>query len=201
MAPFPAVSLSQPAASDKSKVAVLAGRRPDAADQSVPRFPLAQAPTVKQELINLFQAGDFTTLVCAAACGADLLALETATEMGLTAYVVLPFDTDIFRRTSVVDRPGDWGARYDLLIEQARSRHLLTVLHLLEDDPCAYEQGNDALIAKARELSQPAGNPPTCVVVWDGASRGADDVTQHFRQACQRAGFRERQISTMALAV
>lgn len=200
MPPFPAAPGSPPAARHQLKVAVLAGRRPDAADQPVARFPLTQVPAVKQELTRLFRAEEFTTLVCAAACGADLLALEAALELGLTAHVVLPFDTELFRRTSVVDRPGDWGPRYDRLIAHAKDRHLLTVKHLPEDDPRTYELGNDALIAKAQELSEPAGTPPTGIVVWDGAPRGADDVTQHFRQACQRAGFGERQLLTTALA-
>lgn len=200
MLPTSAESLAQPNARHQLKVAVLAGRRPDAADQPVARFPLARVPVVKQELTRLFQAEAFTSLVCAAACGADLLALEAALELGITAHVVLPFDPDLFRSTSVVDRPGDWGPRYDRLIEHAQSQHLLTVLDLPEDDPSTYELGNDALIAKARELSQPAGASPTGIVVWDGAPRGADDVTQHFRQACQRAGFGERQLLTTAPA-
>jgi hypothetical protein len=196
MAPSPIVLSSQPIASIQSKIAVLAGRRPDAVGQPIPRFPLARVPAVQQELTRLFQAEEFTTLVCAAACGADLLALQVALELGLTAHVVLPFDPTLFRRTSVVDRPGNWGPSYDLLIAHAKRQHLLTVLHLPEGEQHTYEQGNDALIAKAQELSLPTGPSPTSVVVWDGASRGADDVTQHFRQACQRAGFREHQLLT-----
>lgn len=196
MLPTPAISLSQPTAHHPLKVAVLAGRRPDATGQPVPRFPLVQVPAVKQELTHLLQTGEFTTLVCAAACGADLLGLEAAMGLGITAHIVLPFNPDLFRRTSVTDRPGDWGPRYDLLIAHARNRHLITILHLPEDDPRTYKLGNDALIAKAQELSQPAGIQPTSIIVWDGASRGADDVTQHFRQACQRAGFQEQQLLT-----
>lgn len=112
---LPALGSSSPQ-SFEEKVVVLAGRRTDAATAATKRFPLSNVPFVKQHLHRLFQTEGFTMLICAAACGADLLALEVAGELGISTHIILPFAPELFRLTSVVDRPGDWGPRYDQLI-------------------------------------------------------------------------------------
>jgi hypothetical protein len=103
-------------------VIALAGRRVDAPKTAQLRFPAAQAVPVKQQIREFLQAHEASALVCAAACGADILALEAAGELGLRRRVVLPFDKATFRNTSVVDRGGDWGARYDRIIDEIASR-------------------------------------------------------------------------------
>lgn len=181
------------------KVAALTGRRPDAPTVTTKRFPLAQVPLVKQRLHHLFQAEGFTTLICAAACGADLLALEVAGELGIATHIVLPFAPSLFRRTSVVDRPGSWGPHFDQLISQAQHHGQLTILHLPVGDSQTYLLTNQALVALASRCGRwpGASSPPTCILVWDGVARGTTDVTQHFREMCQQAGFRELQVSTL----
>lgn len=180
------------------KVVALAGRRPDALNASVQRFPLARVPVVRQELMQLFKSEAFTILVCAAACGADLLALEVASVLGIKAYIVLPFATEAFRRSSVTDRPGEWGELYDKVIAKARGQDSLFVMQLPEDDPQTYLLANEAIVAKATELIHQFGAalPPTGVIVWEGTSRGIDDVTQHFKETCQQAGFLNAQVLT-----
>jgi hypothetical protein len=64
-------------------VIALAGRRIDAPDAETPRFPLAAVPFVREQLDALFADRGATALVCSAACGADLVALDAATELGL----------------------------------------------------------------------------------------------------------------------
>ena len=49
-----------------------------------------------------------SVLVCSAACGADLIALQAAGRVSLRRRIVLPFEPSRFRDSSVVDRPGDW---------------------------------------------------------------------------------------------
>ena len=55
---------------ESAVVMALAGRRIDAADATVPRFPLENAPIVRNRLIDLFRQLRVTFLVCSAACGA-----------------------------------------------------------------------------------------------------------------------------------
>ena len=106
----------------------LAGRRIDAPDAETPRFPLANVPLVRDRLRAFFVERGAGTLVCSAACGADLVALEAAESLGMRRRIVLPFDPARFRQTSVTDRPGDWGPTYDRLVETARREGDLVVL-------------------------------------------------------------------------
>jgi hypothetical protein len=71
-----------------------------------PRFPLEAVPTVRRRLADLLAKERAVALVCSAACGADLVALEEAERLGLRRRIVLPFPPERFRKTSVTDRPG-----------------------------------------------------------------------------------------------
>src|SRR5262249_59646571 len=86
-------------------VVALAGRRIDAEPTSTPRFPFDQVGRVGMEIADQLRRTQAVALVCSAACGADLIALETAQKMGLPTRIILPFSAARFRETSVVDRP------------------------------------------------------------------------------------------------
>ena len=64
-------------------VIALAGRRIDAPDTDPPRFPLGNIPMVRQRLVDMLAAERADALVCSAACGADLIALEEAERLGI----------------------------------------------------------------------------------------------------------------------
>src|SRR5437879_1306075 len=100
-------------------VIALGGRRIDAPDADPPRFPLKNVPIVRRRLAALLSAEHAEALVCSAACGADLIALEEAERLGLHRRIVLPFQPKRFRETSVTDRPGDWGSVFDRLVAAA----------------------------------------------------------------------------------
>lgn len=107
-------------------VVALAGRRIDAVDTHPSRFPLEAIPT--RRLANLLARECAVALVCSAAYGADLLALEEAERLGLRRRIVVPFPPDRFRQTSVIDRPGDWGRVFDRLVSAAQEAGDLLVL-------------------------------------------------------------------------
>src|SRR3977135_3523481 len=98
-------------------IVALAGRRIDTPDADSPRFPLSSIEVVRGQLHKLLSEKEATALVCSAACGADLLALSVAGDLGIRRRVVLPFTREHFRETSVVDRPGDWGSLFDAICE------------------------------------------------------------------------------------
>src|SRR4051812_11745538 len=99
-----------------SAVIALAGRRIDAPGTSAPRFAREAVPSGGRRFASLFGKERAGILVCSAACGADLLALDEAERLGLRRRIVLPFAPDRFRETSVADRPGDWGRMFDRLV-------------------------------------------------------------------------------------
>src|SRR3954452_6009936 len=100
------------------QVIVQAGRRIDPADASFARFPLANVPVGKQRIKQAFLREKPVAFVSAAACGTDLIGFELAREMGIERVVLLPSPPADFRKTSVTDRPGDWGPMFDRLVRE-----------------------------------------------------------------------------------
>jgi len=179
-----------------ARVAALAGRRIDAADATTPRFPLAQVGIVRDRLAALLRAERIEALVCSAACGADLIALEVAGALGLRRRVVLPFASGQFRKTSVADRPGDWGPLFDRVISEVAARGDLVVLGLDRRDDATYAATNDEILNQAEQL---AGDDPSkivAVIVWEGRSRGEGDLTEAFAAAARARAHPVREVST-----
>src|SRR5215212_11987885 len=123
-------------------VVALAGRRVDATGTEPPRFPLENVPVVRKRLAAILAKESAMALVCSAACGTDLIALEEAERLGLRRRIVLPFSPERFRASSVVDRPGNWGPLFDRLVAAASTAGDLVVLDGRADDELAYAAAN-----------------------------------------------------------
>jgi hypothetical protein len=178
-------------------VIALAGRRIDAPGAETPRFPATNVAAVRARIRVLLVEQEAQAIVCAAACGADLLALETADELGMRQRIVLPYTRARFRETSVVDRPGDWGERFDAIIDAAEVSGDLIVLGYVEGDETAYLATNTAIFEQATLLAEQLHDTVGVAVVWDGAARGEDDVTAAFLREAQHRGFPVWQIATL----
>jgi hypothetical protein len=160
-------------------IVALAGRRVDAADAKQNRFPDKNVGIVRERIRSILQAQFAVALVSSAACGADLLALSEAGKLGLRRSVVLPFDREKFRTTSVTDRPGDWGPLYDKQLNEVEKRGDLLVIHANSEDH-AYAEANHAIVDKALSLGRELQDRVIAVLVWDGKSRGEGDLTEEF---------------------
>jgi len=174
-------------------IIALAGRRIDAVDADVPRFPLVEAEHVARKLYRRFRQESVVRLICSAACGADIIALEVADKLAIPATVVLPFASSIFRRISVADRPGDWGGRFDRLMAETRDRGDLVELSLDAGDKNAFAVANDRII----QIASTSGSyRRLAFVVWDGHARGHDDSTANFLSKALSCGFEKRSMLT-----
>lgn len=160
-------------------IIALAGRRVDAADAKQDRFPPKNVNVVRERIRTMLQAQGAAALVGSAACGADLLALSEAGKLGLRRMVVLPFDREKFRTTSVTDREGDWGPLYDILLDEVEKNGELLVLQGNSEDN-VYAEVNHAILDQALVLGQQLQDHVTAVLVWDGKSRGEGDLTEEF---------------------
>jgi broad specificity phosphatase PhoE len=183
---------------DHGPVVALAGRRIDDPD-APPRFPLENARRVAERIRAFLAVHNASALVASAACGADLLAHEQARELGLDRAVVLPFPTDAFRQSSVTDRPGDWGPRYDAILRDTPA----TAIRTLDFQPGAdeaYAAVNGALLDEAETIARlaPAGalRPVLAVVVWEGQTRGEGDLTADFAARARARGIPVSEILT-----
>jgi hypothetical protein len=176
-----------------SAVAALAGRRIDAPDTKEARFPAVEEARVAGKLLARFRAERVAALVCAAACGADILALEAAERLGIPALVVLPFSAGHFRSISVTDRPGNWGKRFDRLIEAARTAGALIELGYRVDDEQAFLRANRRIVEEAAKFDF---SRRLAFAIWEGRARDGDDLTADFLSRASEAGFEERTILT-----
>lgn len=182
---------------EMATVVVLAGRRVDATGVIPARFPEAELERVKVAIGQWLEGVRASTLVCAAACGADLLALEVAGRMGIRRRVLLPFGIAQFRASSVVDRPGGWGERYDQIVAEVEARGDLLLHSYSMEREETYLQTNLDLLDEAVQIAAAADIPVLALVVWDGHSRGPQDVTAHFLAEAQSRGLPVHQILTL----
>ena len=169
-------------------VTALAGRRVDASDATQVRFPPRNVPMVEEGIRKCFQK-EVRVLVCSAACGSDLLALGVASELGIRRRVVLPYARALFRETSVVDRPGDWGKRYDRLLDEVEQQQDLVILGYKQADPTAYARTNTAIVDEALRIARQERQWAQALAVWDGKSRGREDLTAQFLVEARAKGM------------
>jgi hypothetical protein len=191
------VNPAQPVAMLVPMILVLAGRRIDAPNASQPRFPAQNLSTVRERISELLNRRRARTLVCSAACGADLIALEAAGNLGLRRIVVIPYAREVFRRSSVVDRPGDWGEPFDRIMDEVEKRNDMVVLGYAENDEAAYAATNLAILDQAEKAARESNLPLLAVVVWDGKSRGQGDFTEHFQNEARARGIETVEVRTL----
>lgn len=117
-----------------SDVLAFAGHMIDAPDRSAPRFPAALEPAVAAALRELLTRLRAPILYASAACGADLICIEQAQDIGAEVNIVLPFDRQDFVRTSVATGGEGWVARFDRALSRAARVIMATEEAYLDDD-------------------------------------------------------------------
>ncbi len=155
---------------------------------------------MRVRLRELFLRYGAVAVVCSAACGADLLALDVAGDLLLRRVVVLPFDPATFRRVSVVDRPGGeetWGFLFDRIVACLPDADLV-VLPGDADRDDAFDAANGRILSVAQSLSDTLHAQLVAVIVWEGVSRGTDDVTARFAADARERGVTLEELSTSA---
>lgn len=158
----------------------LAGRRIDAQGAKERRFPPENEGLVARRIRNMLVGTASTGLVSSAACGADILALETAGELGLGRCVVLPFSRERFRATSVADRGEEWGGRFDAILSGLGEGDIVEMNFEGSEDE-AYAAANVRILDEAAKAA--VGQPVIAMVVWNGLARqGTADLTDAFRK-------------------
>ena len=114
--------------------------------------------------------------------------MDVAGELGMRRRIVLPFEPARFRETSVEDRPGDWGPLFQRILAEVADEGGVRILPEIDDPSAAYTAANSAILDDAQRISAAErsagmGDPAevVAVIVWDGVSRGEEDVTAGLR--------------------
>jgi hypothetical protein len=173
-------------------IIVEAGRRVDAANATIGRFPSSKVPEVRKKIQQLLRDQEPKATVSAAACGADLILLDVARDMQIPRYILLPTAPEEFRRSSVTDRPGDWG---DLYTRALRTSNV-EVLKLPEGQE-GYLETNLKLLDRAQAIADRERADVKALVVWNKQSRGKGDVTAHFLEQAKFRGIPVLEIYTL----
>ena len=194
---------------ESATIVAFAGRRIDATDVKTQRFPLTQVDVVQKKIEELFHRDNVKTLTCSAACGADLIALQVAQKLGIHSRIILPFVSERFRVTSVMDRPctqeWNWGILFDQVIDIAQEKGELVVVETDEAYQKAYQAVNRAILNEALQqgrIQAGTGAPQEfyevqAVIAWDGHARGPRDLTLHFAQEARSRGLVVKEILTL----
>lgn len=180
-------------------VVVFSGPMIDAPDQPEPRFPAWLEPRVKQAIHAAVQAFRPRIGVGAAACGSDILFLETVLEQGGSIHVVLPFDIGDFLRSSVLIGPnGRWAERYYQLLDQADSV-VLARYRPQGDNDRDYERSNNKADVIAQDLAQARGMALRALAVWDAHADSPRGGVGKRIQQWEAIGFQPELIDLAAL--
>lgn len=175
-------------------VVVFAGHMIDRPNRPEPRFPPHFEQSVRHALRTLLSRHNVGFGYSSAACGSDILFMETIFDLKAEGYVVLPYEKSSFISDSVDIVPGaDWRERCDSVLEHA------TKVTICSDRPqsdvqAAIEYANLMLrglgIIHARQLDTQL----IPVVVWDGKPGDGPGGTASMVREWTRHGFPVEQI-------
>lgn len=178
-------------------IIALAGRIIDPLDSAEKRFPLQMKDVVYDRIRRFFHDNDVRILVGSAACGADLLAQKAARELKIERHIILPFNREKFRATSVARRPGAWDKIFDEICDESEREGNVIVLEGLEDDEeKAYSAATTELLKRAESLRSKK-EKILAVAVWEGTRKSETDETASFIEKARTRNITVAVISTL----
>ncbi|HSK70828.1 MAG TPA: patatin-like phospholipase family protein [Pyrinomonadaceae bacterium] len=180
-------------------IIALAGRRIDAPESEEKRFPLEMKEIIYVRIREFFHIYSVSVLVSSAACGADLLAHKAARDLGIEQHIILPFEREKFRETSVTDRPGDWGELFDEICDEAEREGNLIILEGFENTEAKAYRAVTAELFKHAESLQSEKEKVLAVAVWEGRAKHEKDETASFIEQAKARSIKVEEISTMEI--
>lgn len=151
------------------RVVVFAGHLVDRPGRPQPRFPAALEPAVRQALRDRLSRLGPAIGFASAACGADILFLESLAELGSTSHVVLPYNREEFVRNSVDIVPGgDWASRFEQVIARA-AEVIVASEQPIGSGSTSYEYAFRLLDGSAGVRADELDTELCCLAVWDGS--------------------------------
>jgi len=108
---------------------------------------------------------------------------------------VLRFSPEKFRAESVIDRPGERGHLYDMVLDDVSAMGDL-VIHAEPKGANPYLASNLAILDEAVALGLDRKDKVAAVTVWDGTARGEPDYTADFAERSRERGMRMFEVRT-----
>ncbi len=171
-------------------VVLCAGHLIDRPDRTEPRFPPELEPAVRSAIGDRLREVGVGFGYASAACGADILFLESVLELGGEAHVILPYDRERFVEDSVDLGPGtDWIGRFERVLAGAHDVHTASH-HRMGTGGVSYEYGFLLMDGAAALRADELDTELVCLAVWDGkpgdAVGGTATAVARWRRARRR---------------
>lgn len=166
-------------------VVVFAGHMIDRPERNVPRFPPQLEGRVREALSQRLKRLNAGVGYASAACGSDIMFLETLIEMGCEAHVVLPYNQKQFAEDSVLITPeSEWNARFERVLQRAAD--VLVASEQRMEGGVPFEYTNLLLHGLAGIRADQLETEMIPLVVWDGREGdgpgGTASIVKHWRE-------------------
>jgi hypothetical protein len=182
-------------------VIAAAGRRIDDT-----RFPAKNEEAVAKAIRSALKESSPSLVVASAACGADILVLEAAMDLGIPTRIILPFSVHAFRERSVADCGTNWASRYDALVWGKQSGDgrliLLTSDSIVSDEKAAasYHHVTEKLFEEvAASLRRGEGRRGAALLVWDAVRKDEKDESGYFFDGAHARGWQILEVPTLLI--
>lgn len=168
-------------------VIAFAGHMVDQPGRPFHRFPpeleSAVRDAIRERLKKLNAGFGFSS----AACGSDILFLETLLEMGGDVHIFLPYEKNEFIRDSVEIVPGsDWGPRCEEVLKRAASVYVASS-YKFATGTVEYDYVNRLLHGMAAVLARQLDTTLSALAVWDGRTGdgpcGTASSVEHWKKS------------------
>lgn len=148
-------------------VVVFAGHMVDQPNRSVPRFPSAIEPIVKDAIRQCLKKLNARIGYASAASGSDILFHEAMLESKGESYILLPYEKERFLRDCVSPAGEGWNERFEKVFAQAIESQEVSRRHRMDGD-VSYEFANLMLHGLAAIRAEQLETRLVPVAVWDG---------------------------------
>lgn len=168
-----------------ASVVAFTGQMTDRPGRTLPRFTAAVQPMVRAALRERLSGMHQPVIYTSASCGAELICIEEALDIGAEVNVVLPFDRQEFVRTSVAVGGQDWVERFDRALARVTRVVWATEESHLGDD-VLFEHAAQLIegLAFLRAAQLETQVTPLCVIdpLQPGHLGGARATLQRWQQ-------------------
>ena len=166
-------------------VVVFAGHMIDRPERTTARFPPQLERRVHEAIRDQLKRLNAGVGYASAACGSDIMFLETLIEMGGEAHVVLPYNQKQFMEDSVAIIPEtDWTTRCEHVLQRATD--VLIASEQRMEGGVPFEYTNLLLHGLASIRAEQLETWMIPLVVWDGREGdgpgGTASIVHHWRE-------------------
>jgi class 3 adenylate cyclase/tetratricopeptide (TPR) repeat protein len=169
-------------------VVVFTGHLIDRPDRQASRFPPQLEPAVRAAIRTRLRKMDAGFGYASAACGSDIIFLETLLDLGGEAHIVLPYDKRQFIGDSVDIGSGNWIERFERVLQNANSV-IVASNERLEEGAMSFEYANLLLQGLAFIRARQLETKLMPLAVWDGRSGDGPGGTAAAIENWRNAGL------------